>query len=280
VNVKLLPSAHPRKREDSFDRPQKARKNKEMTEEQFGWPRRGEGAPVAVLAHRGGTGPWRENTLEAFTGALGAGADGVELDVRRSADGALVVHHDAEVPGSGAVGATPADALPPWLPTLGDALATCAGALVNVEIKNLPTEPGYDPFEQVATDVAVVLAAGGPAWPAHVVVSSFWPGTLTALRDTDRGRAAAGAVELGLLVHPSLDPLPMLEVASGLGCAALHPHHSQVTASLVARAHDLAMAVVTWTVNLPGDLDAVVAAGVDGVITDRVADTLGALGRA
>ena len=67
------------------------------------WPRRGPADRVAVLAHRGGTGPWHENSLEAFTAALRFGADGVELDVRLSADGELVVHHDAEVPGAGLV---------------------------------------------------------------------------------------------------------------------------------------------------------------------------------
>jgi glycerophosphoryl diester phosphodiesterase len=52
-----------------------------------------------------------------------------------------------------------------------------------------------------------------------------------------------------------------------------------VTTELVRRAHGLGVAVVTWTVNDPGDLDAVVEAGVDAVITDRVAETLAHLGR-
>ena len=47
-----------------------------------------------VLAHRGASRAAAENTPEAFRLALALGADGVELDVRRAADGALVVHHD------------------------------------------------------------------------------------------------------------------------------------------------------------------------------------------
>src|SRR5580704_17015462 len=58
----------------------------------------GKEAPVtAVFAHRGCTeGGIHENTVEAFAEARRLGADGVELDVRLTKDGALAVHHDAE----------------------------------------------------------------------------------------------------------------------------------------------------------------------------------------
>ena len=250
------------------------------------WPRRRPGDPVAVLAHRGGAGPWHENSADAFSAALRSGADGVELDVRRSADGELVVHHDAEVPGSGLIHERRRDELPDWVPTLQEALALCAGAVVNVEIKNVPGDPGYDETNRVSVDVAAVLsgtagtadtAGSGRPWPAHVVVSSFWPDTLAAVGAAGQG---SGAVPLGLLVHPALDASSLLETAAALGCAALHPHHSQVSAELVHRAHTLDLAVFTWTVNAPGDLDAVVEAGVDGLITDDVAPALAHLGRA
>jgi glycerophosphoryl diester phosphodiesterase len=233
--------------------------------------------PLIVLAHRGGTGPWRENTVEAFRGALAAGAHGVELDVRRSADGELMVHHDAEVPGVGMIHACTAAALPAWIPTLSEALAACDGAAVNVEIKNVPTDPGYDPEHAVSVAVARCLrgAGDGGPWPDRVVVSSFWPETLAALRG---GGSAVDAWATGLLVHPALDAESALEQARELGCAALHPFHRQVDAALVGRAHDAGMAVVTWTVNEPADLDVVVGAGVDAVITDVVADTLAHLG--
>jgi glycerophosphoryl diester phosphodiesterase len=102
------------------------------------------------------------------------------------------------------------------------------------------------------------------------VVSSFWPETLAAV-----GTAAP----LGLLVHPALDASYALDAAAELGCVALHPHHSRVSPELVDRAHHLGLAVVTWTVNNPDDLDVSVGAGVDAVITDSVVDTLTHLGR-
>jgi len=247
-----------------------------MIDEVWSWPRRRPEDPITVLAHRGGTGAWRENTLDAFSGALGLGADGVELDVRRTSDGALVVHHDAEIPGTGAIDDLRAADLPAWVPGLDQALETCAGALVNVEIKNAPVEPGFDPSERVAGQVVSALSAltAFPARaPAHVIVSSFWPATLAAVRQ------AGPDVALGLLVHPLFGAAQWAEEAAGLGCAALHPFQAQVTPELVDLVHDLGMAVITWTVNEPDELLAVAAAGVDGVISDRVTAAREALGR-
>jgi glycerophosphoryl diester phosphodiesterase len=232
--------------------------------------------PVTVLAHRGGTGPWHENSLEAFSAALDLGADGVELDVRRSADGALVVHHDAEVAGTGLIHERRRDQIPPWVPSLEKALETCARSVVNVEIKNLPTDPGYDPRDRVAATVATLLGEGvGPTqpWPTHVVVSSFWPDTLAAVR------AAQDDIPLAILVHPSLDAVSALDTAAALGCVAVNPHHSRVDVELVRQAHERGLAVITWTVNSPDDIDAVLEAGVDVLITDAVKDTLDHLGR-
>jgi hypothetical protein len=50
-----------------------------------------------VIAHRGASAHHPENTIAAFRGAAEAGADMVELDVRITADGALAVHHDAQL---------------------------------------------------------------------------------------------------------------------------------------------------------------------------------------
>ncbi len=226
---------------------------------------------MVVLAHRGRSGDWRENTLEAFAGALELGADGVELDVRRTADGRLVVHHDAEIEGVGAIHTLARRNLPEWVPGLDEALETCSGATVNIEIKNAPIEPGFDPTETVAAEVVALVRAG--RGPAQVIVSSFWPATLTAVR------TAGPEVATGLLVHPSLDAVEAAGKAKTMGCVALHPFHSQVDAGLVDRVHDMAMGVLTWTVNEPHEVAAVVGAGVDGVISDRVTEARAVLDR-
>jgi glycerophosphoryl diester phosphodiesterase len=225
-----------------------------------------------VLGHRGGDGPWRENSLEAFGGALDLGADGVELDVRRTVDGRLVVHHDAEIAGLGPLHSLRADQLPAWLPGLDQALASCAGAVVNVEIKNTPLEPGFDPEEAMAVEVVAAVKESRPG-PDRVIVSSFWPANLEAVRRADPGLAT------GLLVHPALDAREMAGQAQALGCLALHPFHARVSPELVEELHQMGLAVMTWTVNEPAEVTAMARAGVDGIITDRVSSSLAALDR-
>lgn len=238
------------------------------------WPLRGPDTPVVVLAHRGGRGNHPENSLAAFGGALAIGADGVELDVRRTADGVAVVHHDPALAGGDPVHALLASELPASVPTLADALAVCAGAVVDVEIKGMPGDPGYDPDEVLAAEVAELVAAltAAPGGPAATLVSSFWPATVAAVA------AARPELPTGLLVHPALDPLACLDQAGELGCTTLLPFRAQVDAALVAAAHERGVAVVAWTVNEPADLTAAARAGVDAVVTDHVSRALEVLG--
>ena len=74
-----------------------------------------------VLAHRGANRLARENTVDAFVRARELGADGVELDVRRTADGVLVVHHDAAVEPVGLLVEQPFAEIRAALPVAADA---------------------------------------------------------------------------------------------------------------------------------------------------------------
>jgi glycerophosphoryl diester phosphodiesterase len=221
---------------------------------------------IAVLAHRGSPDPdggVRENTLDAFVRARQMGADGVELDVRMTSDGALVVHHDAVVEGVGAIAELAASELPDYVPLLGAALDVCQGLIVNVEIKNLPGEPGFDPSDRVATEAAGLVMAAGRT--LDVVISSFWPDTLAAVRH------AGPDLATGLLVGSWADPGGAIATALSRGCTALHPHVDLVGADLVHGAHDAGLTVATWTVNRRSLLVTVQDAGVNAVITDDVA---------
>ena len=75
-----------------------------------------------------------ENTLEAFAEAKRLGADGVELDVRLTSDGALAVHHDPLIDGLGPVSGLTVPELPGHIPLLADALAVCEGMVVNLSL--------------------------------------------------------------------------------------------------------------------------------------------------
>ena len=103
-----------------------------------------------VIAHRGASAAHPENTVAAFVGARDAGADGVELDARRTADGHVIVHHDAQLPDGRVIVELAAAELPDHVPSLAEALDACAGMVVNIEIKNWPDDPDFDGTEQVA----------------------------------------------------------------------------------------------------------------------------------
>ena len=222
---------------------------------------------TAVWAHRGCSEAEAapsspvENTLEAFIEARRVGADGVELDVRLTADGALAVHHDADIVGVGEIATLCVHDLPPHVPLLADVLAVCDGLVVNVEIKNAPQDPGHDPSEAVAALTATAIEEAG--WIDRVLVSSFQLSTLRAVQVAD------GRLPLGALWGFDARPEEALAEAVAEGFRAVHPFVSFVTPGLVASAHHAGLAVNVWTVNSDDDLSAMAALGVDTVITDR-----------
>jgi glycerophosphoryl diester phosphodiesterase len=230
------------------------------------WPGTG-GGVTAVFAHRGCTEGPVENTIEAFAEARRLGADGVELDVRLTADGALAIHHDAVIPSLGPVAGLAVSDLPAHVPLLADVLAVCEGMVVNVEIKNSPADPGYDPTEAVAALTARAIDEAG--WTDRVLVSSFQVSTLLAVQVAD------GRLPVGALWPPMLRPIePALAQAGDAGFRAVHPFVTEVSADLVEAAHAAGLAVNVWTVNATHDLVALVALGVDAVITDRLTHAL------
>jgi glycerophosphoryl diester phosphodiesterase len=223
---------------------------------------------TAVFAHRGCTEGFTENTIDAFAEARRLGADGVELDVRLTADGALAIHHDAEIPGLGAIAQLEVAHLPAHVPLLADVLAVCEGMVVNVEIKNAPQDPGWDAGEAVAALTAAAIEEAG--WTSRVIVSSFQMATLRAVQ------AADGRLALGALWGFGADSEPALAAAAEAGFVAVHPFVMSVSPVLVERAHEMGLAINVWTVNAPEDLRAMVAAGVDTVVTDRLREALAA----
>lgn len=214
----------------------------------------------AVIAHRGASRAAPENTVEAFRLARCLGADAVELDVRRLADGTLAVHHDAHLPDGRPLVALTAAELPTSVPHLGAALEACEGMWVNVEIKNAPGEPDFDPDRRLASAVVDLVAARGDE--NRVLVSSFDATTVDAVRAVSAGRVRTALLVVGC-------DLEVVRAAAGQGHAALHPFFAGLTAELVASARDAGLDVNPWTCDDPEWMLRLAAWGVTGICTNE-----------
>ena len=260
---------------------------------------------TVVIAHRGdwleGPGGLLQNSVGAVLQALGAGADGAEVDARMTADGVVVLHHDAHL---GADDAGAGCRLPSGtaicdaragevghLSTLSGLLEALAGwsergegaggeaPVLNVELKDLPGEPGWDAGLRLVHDVAGLLVeAGVGEWPGpagsarvRVIVSSFDPAALAEVRRVAPGLAT------GLLLARGADWRAALSGAVGL--RAVNPAEADAGPELFAAARATGLAVVPWTVDDPARAAALAAMGAAGVITNRPRSVLAALGR-
>ena len=213
---------------------------------------------VEVLAHRGASKAERENTIEAFRRAGEVGSDAVELDVRRTADGVLVVHHDpCLADGRALVGMTSSD-LPAYLPHLDAALDACAGMWVNVEIKNDPQEPDFDPTDSIADQTVAVLSERGEddRW----LISSFRIATV------DRCKSLSGTIRTAWLVVEVPDDV--IAVMVSRGHVALHPWVDTLNRSHIDVCHGAGIEVNTWTCDDPRRMAELIEWGIDGICTN------------
>lgn len=213
---------------------------------------------TAVLAHRGASRRERENTIEAFRVAAALGSDAVELDVRRTADGILVVHHDARLGDGRSIVETAASDLPAHVASLDAALDACAGMWVNVEIKNDANEPDFDPDDAIADRTVAALAARHQ--DSRWLISSF------RLATVDRCRALNPGIRTAWLVVDVPDDVISTMVARGH--AALHPWVGVLRRSHVDACHGAGIEVNTWTCDDPERMAELVEWGIDGICTN------------
>ena len=216
---------------------------------------------VEVIAHRGASVAAPENTVEAFRLARELGAERVELDARRTADGYIVVHHDALLPDGRAILGLARAALPGYICDLAAALDACAGTSVNIEIKNSPDEPDFDPDESVAAGVVAEVRRRGSQ--ASTLISSFHRPTI------ERVRALDPQVATALLFERPVGSWRALAAdVRSAGHAALHPWDPLVDAALVDAARENGLAVNVWTVDDPGRMAQLIDLGVGGLCTN------------
>lgn len=248
-----------------------------------------------IYAHRGGAALRPENTIAAFDHGLALGADGLELDVRLTRDGAVVVHHDDTLDrttsGRGPVAAC----------TLADIRRVDAGHW----FRPSETSPALDerrrefPYRSAGVGVPLLdeVLARYPAVPLIIELKQDVPELACKVIDTLRAAGAVDRAALGSFYARVLRAARRYEPALRTGAAreetrwALYrswvrwplgrpayqefqvPEHSGrttiVTPRFVAHAHRAGLLVKVWTVDDPRDMRRLLAWGVDALITDR-----------
>lgn len=208
-----------------------------------------------VVGHRGWPARFPENTLSGLLAAAHVG-DAVEVDIRRSADGKLVLSHDPALGGL-TVASSSWDELSeldlggghhPAL--LDEALAALPDTAVQMEVKNFPGEPGFEPDHRLALEAAERCRPGD-------VVTGFNPETVAMVRRTFAN------VTTGLCIPPGVDLDTGFEMCTDGGHEVLVPHFS-----LVSGPSNPDVSVYPWTVNDPEVARNLVEWGATGIITD------------
>jgi len=228
---------------------------------------------MLLYGHRGARGEAPENTLAGFRRAIEAGVPRVELDLRLSRDGELVVIHDETVNrttgGRGLVEHLSAAELarldarrggPSWpdpqpVPTIGRVLEECP-ELVHIQLEAKPL--GADERPLMAERLAALFA--GFDLHERAIVTSFDAELLHAVR------AADARIGLGF-VTDRLRPEPVA-TAVAIGARWLVLQWKLCSAARIARAQRAGLSVSAWTVNEDEVLRSLHARGVDSVVTD------------
>ena len=207
-------------------------------------------AKVLNFGHRGAA-ELPENTIPSFRKALEQGADGLELDVRKTADGKLVVIHPSVVEHHSVQSSSYEDIrkLPDGfeIPLLKDVLAKFGKkTFLDVEFK----VPG---FEEEA--IALITKHGDPS---NTMISAFDTDTLNKVHDL------SPALQLGYIYNRTQDEASRHNAPIDY----VIPQFRLASRELIAEVHDEELKVMAWTVNDEAEMKRLLSLGVDGIITD------------
>ena len=212
--------------------------------------------PLAI-AHRGDPLAFRENTLPAFAAAVAAGADMVELDVRATADGGLVLVHDETLERLWGVPrrvgeATLAETRELGVPELAEALDAIEAQVMLDYVEDVVDGAVAAVREADAVERVVFSGAN---YAGHRRIRELEPQARIALTWTDARR----------------DPNPLLDE---LGAEFFNPSGRVLHADpgFVERMHERGTQVSVWTLDRREHMEWAVGLGVDAVITNRVAE--------
>ncbi|MEP6963451.1 MAG: glycerophosphodiester phosphodiesterase family protein [Acidobacteriota bacterium] len=254
---------------------------------------------LEVHGHRGARAVLPENSLPAFEYAIAEGVDVLELDMVVTRDDVVVVSHEPILISPLHVGPRDRVAvreltlaeLQAWdigrsegfpqqkgiagtkIPTLDQVfqLAPQGAFRFNIETKITPDDPPglTPPPEDFVRMVLEAIRAHG--LESRVILQSFDFRTLRVMR------RLAPEIELSALTEES--KRSFVEICAEAGAGTVSPWSQLVTAKKVREAHEAGLRVIPWTPNTPAEWAAMIAAGVDGVITDDPAGLIAHLQR-
>ena len=223
---------------------------------------------VVAIAHRGEPVGHRENTLPSFAAAVALGADMVEIDLRRTRDGAIVVLHDQTLDRLWGLEASVGDVNLAEVAALGDGAVRIPTLSEVLQAVPLPLMVDFTRREVVTGGLQAVRAAGA------LERCLFVTGNVEALRQLRAGSAEA---RIGLTWLDG--PEPPLALLRELGAEYWNPWFGLITADGVDAVHEAGLRVSTWTVDTTEDMAGVLTAGVDAVVSNRVGALVAHLGR-
>jgi glycerophosphoryl diester phosphodiesterase len=215
-----------------------------------------------VIGHRGAMAYAPENTLISFREARRRGATWVETDIKLTADGVPIVMHDASLKRTTGVdrlvAETPAAELPKDVPTFEQAIACFQeqGLGCNVEIK-----PDEGREAETARAVAATLRRHWPSSLPPPLLSSFKEASLVAARDA--APEFARAILLGELKDD------WRARAEAVGALGVNTNGEKLAALRAREVKQAGFALSVYTIDDPALAQALVAMGVDCVITDK-----------
>jgi glycerophosphoryl diester phosphodiesterase len=229
-----------------------------------------------VVAHRGFSGEFPENTLIAFQKAIEVGSDMIEFDIRFSKDGHIVVMHDAALDrttnGDGKVadhtlkelrGLDAGSKFSPIfagekIPTFQEVLELAKDrTLINIEIKN--QDLGRFHIEELAAKALGEVKRAG--MERQVIFSSFYPSALERLQELDP------RIRVAFLFHRQWNSIP--EASAGRSFSVLNLRNQYLTKSKVSKIHEAGIKINVYTVNSAEEMEKFIRWGVDGIITNH-----------
>jgi len=250
-----------------------------------------------AIAHQGGRGLWPENTLYAFAKADELGVDVLEMDLRATVDGAIVVMHDASVDrtteGSGrvdqmtlaevreldagyrfqdAAGQFPHRGRGLTVPTLEDVLLRFSTARLIIEMKEFTPE--------LAARLCGMIEEAGAT--ERALVASFGHDSMRAFRQQCPSVATSATLREGLLLY-QLKRMRLASLYRSPAVALVIPEafgeRHVLDPQLLELADAFNVKVQVWTINEEADMKRLLDMGVHGIMTDYPDRLLRLMGR-